>query len=455
LHVFDAEKPDFPHLLNKKNASMICKRSHIQLSARTCFGSNPGCKFPVLLLLLAAACSSLNAPEPAVTSTARKADSVNATRGDFKRVLRLTGRVNAVESYTIEAPRLARQMSSSMTITKILPTGTSVKKGDTLVEFDNQNQLNNIRDREAEYDNLVHQIEKKRADQAAALAADNTEMAGAEIDVRTAKVEIRKNDLIPQNQAEINLENLKEAEAKLKLLQETFKLKREAEAADLKILEIQLERARQTVIHERNNVGKMAIRSPMDGLVVLTPMTKGTRTLDPEEGDEISSGRNIMLVVNPSIMEVSAQINQVDVSKAHVGQLAEIRLDAYPELRFPGRIEHISAAAKTGSNSNQMRYFTVLVSVQGSDPNLLPDLTATVDVQLETRENVLLLPRNAVRIQGDRAFVRVLESGGSEVREIKTGPSNECDIVVESGLEDGTAVALNPEIPPEIVANRL
>ena len=430
------------------------KRSNLHLSACTRFGPNLPRILPVLFSLLVAACSSVKAPEPAGISTARKADSVTVTRGDFRRVLRLTGRVNAVESYTIEAPRLARQMSGSMTITKILPTGTSVKKGDILVEFDNQNQLNNIRDREADYDNLVHQIEKKQADQAAALAADNTEMAGAEIDVQTAKVEIRKNDLITRNQADKNLENLKEAEAKLKLLQETFKLKREAEAADLRILEIQRERARQTVVHERNNVGKMAIPSPMDGLVVLTPITKGTRTLDPEEGDEISSGRNIMLVVNPAAMEVSAEINQVDVSRAHVGQPAEIRLDAYPELQFSGRIEHISAAAKAGSNSNQIRHFSVLVSVQGSDPNLLPDLTATVDVQLEARENVLLLPRNAVRIQGDRAFVRVLGNSGSEVREIKTGPSNECDIIVESGLEEGTAVAFDPEIPPEIAASR-
>lgn len=434
---------------------MILTRSNIHSSSSAHFVSRLLCRILVLSPLLMAACSSVNTIERPGSPKAGKADSVDVRRGDFKRVLRLTGRVNAVESYTIEAPRLARQISGSMTITKILPTGTSVKKGDILVEFDNQNQLNNIRDREAEYDNLVHQIEKKRADQAAALAADKTEMTGAEIDVQTAKVEIRKNDLIPKNQAEINQENLAEAEAKLKLLQETFKLKREAEAADLRILEIQLERARQTVLHERTNVGKMTIRSPMDGLVVLSPMTKGTRTLDPEEGDEISSGRNIMLVVNPSLMEVSAQINQVEVSQAHVGQAAEIRLDAYPGLRFPGRIEHISAAADSNINSNQIRYFSVLVSVQGSDPNLLPDLTAAVDVELEARENVLLLPRNAVRMREDSAFVRVLENGGSEVREIGAGPSNECDIIVESGLEEGTTVAINPEIPPEIAANSL
>ena len=401
----------------------------------------------VLIVLSTAACTFL-ASKTSETGTAANAESVAVKRGDFKRIIRLTGRVNAVESYDVKAPRLARQMSSRMVITKILPTGTSVKKGDILVEFDRQDQMRNILDSQAEYDNLVHQNNKKRADQTAALASDETEIKAAEFDVQTAEVDRRKNDLIPEYDAAINREKLKEAKAKLKLLQDTFTLKREAEAADLRVLEIQLERARQAVVHEQDNIEKMTIRSPMDGLVVLVPMTKGTRRLDPEEGDEIGSGGNIMLVVNPYAMEVSAQLNQVDVSNVHVGQPAEIHLDAYPEAHFPGRVEHISAVASPSSNSNRIRYFTVLVSVQGSDPILLPDLTAAADIQLEARENVLLLPRNAVVLREGRAWVEVLSKGGSEVREIKTGSVNECEIVIESGIDEGTTVALNPEISP-------
>ena len=389
---------------------------------------------------------TLRTTDASRSETMRSADSVAVRRGDFKRILRLTGRVNAVESHDIKAPRLARQMSSSMVITKILPTGTTVKKGDILVEFDRQNQLQNILDRQTEYDNLAHQINKKRADQVAALASDKTELKAAEVDVRTAKVEIRKNDLIPKNEAEINLENLKESEAKLKLLEDTFALKREAEAADLRILEIQRDRAKRAVFHEENNVGKMTIRSPMDGLVVLTPMTKGSRRLDPEEGDEVRSGQDIMLVVNPAAMEVSAQINQADISDVYVGQPAEVHLDAYPDKHFPGSIERISSIASPSSNSNRIRYFTVLVSVHGSDPKLLPDLTAAVDVLMESHENVLLLPRHAVVFEKGRALVEVLDSGGSQVREIKTGSVNECEIVVESGMDEGTIVALNPVI---------
>lgn len=412
------------------------------------FGSKILWGLTTLLIFLTAACTILTS-ETSKSAADGTAESVRVERGDFKHILRLTGRVNAVESYSVIAPRLARQMSSSMVITKILPSGANVKKGDVLVEFDRQNQLKNILDRQAEYDNLVHQIDKKRADQTAALAADNTEIKGAEVDLQTAKVDIRKNDLIPKNEAEINLENLREAEAKLKLLQDTFDLKRAAEAADLQILEIQRDRAYKAVAHEQDNIEKMTIRSPMDGLVVLVPISKGSRRLDPEEGDEVRSGQGIMLVVNPYAMEVAAQLNQADVSDVYVGQPAEILLDAYPELHFPGTVKYVNAIASPSRNSNRIRYFTVTVSIQGSDPNLLPDLTAAADLRMEAYEGVLLLPRNAVVFHEGHALVEVLENGGSEVREIKTGAMNECEIVVESGIDEGATVALNPKIPQD------
>jgi len=424
---------------------MIRNGSNQPSTSNRHFGSITFWGLLVLCIPAINACSLLKS-DTSRSETIRTADSVAVKRGDFKRVLRLTGRVNAVESYDIKVPRLARQRSYNMVITKILSTGQKVKKGDILVEFDRQDQLKNILDRQAECDNLDYQINKKRADQIAAQAADKTELMAAEVDVQSARVEIRKNDLIPKNEAEINLENLREAEAKLKLLEDTFTLKREAEAADLRIMEIQRERAEKAVFHEQNNVEKMTIRSPMEGLVVLTPISKGSRRLDPEEGDEVRSGQSIMLVVNPLAMEVSAQINQADISGVYAGQPAEVHLDAYPELHFPGRIERVNAVASPSSNSNRIRYFTVVTAVIGSDPKLLPDLTAAVDVQLETQENVLLLPRNAVVFQEGQALVEVLDNGGSEVREIKTGSVNECEIIVESGIDEGTTVALNPEI---------
>jgi RND family efflux transporter MFP subunit len=337
-------------------------------------------------------------------------------------------------------------MASTMVITKIVRNGVRVHKGDILAEFDRQNQIKSVLDRQADYDNYIQQIKKKQADQSSARVADDTDLKGAEVDVQSARVEMRKNEVIASFQAEINKQNLAEAEAKLKQLKDTYALKREAEAADLRILEIQRDRAQKAVAYAQNNIEKMTIKSPLDGLVVLSPMYKGTRMVDPQEGDEVRPGGGIMLVVNPSAMQVSARLNQVDLSQVHLDQTAEVRLDAYPDLVFPGRIDRIGAIGSPSSYSKRIRYFSAVVSIQGSNPKLLPDLTAAVDVQLERLDHALLIPREAVVMQKDQAMVNIVVNGRLEPRPVKIGPMNESEVVIESGLQEGMTVSLTPRI---------
>jgi hypothetical protein len=76
-------------------------------------------------------------------------------------------------------------------------------------------------------------------------------------------------------------------------------------------------------------------------------------------------------------MMVAAALNQTDISRAYVGQAAEVRLDAYPELAFHGRVEQISSI---GWGSRRIRQLSIVVSIEESHPNLLPDLTASIDL---------------------------------------------------------------------------
>jgi hypothetical protein len=191
----------------------------------------------------------------------------------------------------------------------------------------------------------------------------------------------------------------------------------------------------------------MAIKSPMTGLVVLTPVSKGTSMVDPQEGDEVRSGGGIMMVVNPFEMQVLTKVNQVDIAQVYVGQPAEIHLDAYPEMVFPGKVESISAIGTPSNYIKRIRYFSVVVSIQGSNPKLLPDLTAAVDLKLKNAQDVLILPREAIVIRNGRAMVEMFENGTSKPQRVKVGLMNDCEAVIESGLEEGAIVSLNPQIP--------
>src|SRR2546426_5502991 len=96
-------------------------------------------------------------------------------------------------------------------------------------------------------------IARKQDEGYAARAKDETELKKAEDALKKAELEVQKNEVISSIDAEKNLEALEQAKANLKQLQETFGLKRSAAKADLRIVEIQRDRAREAMLHAQHN----------------------------------------------------------------------------------------------------------------------------------------------------------------------------------------------------------
>lgn len=307
--------------------------------------------------------------------------SVHAARGpsaaDFVRV---TGTVEAVRRATIVVPRLAGQHSNSLIITRLVPGGSRVKKGDVLVEFDRQDQIRAAQDRRAEYLDLEEQIRKKASEQAAAIAGDETELKQTEHDVERARIEVSKNELLPAIEAEKNTLALEQARAKLDALRRTFDLERKAERADIRILKIRRDRARNATGHAERNAELMTIAAPFDGLAVIRQVWKGGQMGDVLEGEEVRPGAAIVDLVDPARMQVRARVNQADIGRVMAGRRARVRLDAYPELVFEGRVEQLSPLAVASTLTPKVRSFVAIVSIEGSHPNLMPDLSAAVDI---------------------------------------------------------------------------
>lgn len=362
---------------------------------------------------------------------------------DFVSSLRTHGIVEAVESHAISAPRLSGQGLGTLIITKLVASGSTVHRGEVLVEFDRQAQLRNVLDKQAEYRDLVEQIKKKQADQAAARAADETALKQAEDAEKTAELEVKKNEILSKIDAEKNDLTLEENRATLKQLQETFNLKRQADQADLKVLEIQRDRALAAVRWAQGNTEQMLIRSTADGVTVINSTWKSGTMSDVQEGDEVRPGFAFMQIVNPGRMQVRLRVNQADVYAMHVGQSARIHLDAYPDLSFSGTAENIAAVAQTSAFSGKMRFFTVLVSINGSDPKLLPDLSAAVDLELEREPNVLVAPRDAIITENTHHYVQVKDGSTYERREVRVGPANDVEQVIVFGVAKGAVLLRN------------
>ena len=134
------------------------------------------------------------------------------------------------------------------------------------------------------------------------------------------------------------------------------------------------------------------IKAPMAGTVTL---------LEIEEGEIVTSGRSafsqsppLMTIADLSKMVVKTYINEVDMERLRMDQMASIKVDAYKDTPYEGRVAEISPS---GEERDNIITFEVMVEVVGSPPELRPGMSADVDVITYEEKEVLMLPIDAVQ----------------------------------------------------------
>lgn len=193
--------------------------------------------------------------------------------------------------------------------------------------------------------------------------------------------------------------------------------------------------ARSRVGVAEAQLSKTRLIAPFEGVVAeingelaeyVTPSPVGVAT--PPAVDLIDNG----------CFYLGAPIDEVDVAGVKVGQIARIALDAFGDRRFPGKVRRI--ADYVLDREKQAR--TVEVEVSFSDPHDTPDLlagySADVEIILDTRQNTLRIPSEAL-IEGHRVYV-LGGDGIVEQREVKAGVANWDFTEIVEGLSEGEQV---------------
>lgn len=397
----------------------------------------------LLILVLGALGASLASVRTHGKSTAQPADghdTYTVTARDFVHTLRLSGTVEAVEATTVAAPRLSGPSSSSLVISRLIKGGTRVQPGDLLVEFDRQAQLTTALDRRAELNDLEQQIRRRVAEENSARAKDESELLQAQSAVTRAELELAKNEMLPRIQAEKNTQAFDQARARVEQLKKTFDLKRKAAEADIKILDIRRGKAENAMKMAETNASRMEVRSPIGGLAVIRTMWKSNGMAEILEGEEVRAGVPVVDIVNTSRMRVRVRVNQADINDLRTGQPVRVGLDAYPDLSFNGRVAQISPLAVTSTLSPKVRYFVMIADVDGSHDRLMPDLTASLDVELSRVQNAVVVPRDAILYEGGQPAVRVREGSGTSTKPVVLGPASATEAVITGGLSAGAVV---------------
>jgi len=173
-----------------------------------------------------------------------------------------------------------------------------------------------------------------------------------------------------------------------------------------------------------------ALTAPIDGEVIVR---------DFEPGQSITVASAVVVLSDRLILK--AQVDETDIGKVKVGQNAEITLDAYPEVKTMGKIDHISYESKL---INNVTIYTVDIL-----PEIVPDIfrsgmSATVTIICSTRADVPVLASEAVSTDKDGTYVlmRPAPGGKSERRKIAVGVVDEKGYEIKEGLRAGDVVVV-------------
>jgi HlyD family secretion protein len=165
-------------------------------------------------------------------------------------------------------------------------------------------------------------------------------------------------------------------------------------------------------------------------------------------GSTTFQGMEIMYLPDPSSMRVETQISEQDLARVEIGSRAEIRLEAYPDLTFPGKVIRVGDLARpkvsriTGTALG-IRVFDVSIEVDAEDQRLKPGLSANVEILVSENPDVLYVPIAAIFLDDlDQAVVYRRRGDLVEAGQVELGGSTDRIAIIRSGLEEGDEVLL-------------
>jgi HlyD family secretion protein len=374
-------------------------------------------------------------------------------RGDLTMRVYVTGELRASQSQMLMAPPIG---GGALQITHLLHTGTAVKRGELVIEFDPAEQRYNLEQQRSELMQADQEITKAKADAAVQAAQDKVALLKARFDVRRAELDVQKNELVSPIDAQKNNLALEGANRVLAELEQDVKSRSVSNQAAISLAEEKRNKAKLAMDQAQSNIDKMRVTAPMDGLIALEKNQEaaggfffsGMTLPEYREGDQVEPGRTVAQIIDPSGLELAAKVGEIERNNIKPGQSVDIVLDAMPADTFHGTVKTVGAgSAHMFWDDDSGTKFEVSVKLASVDSRMRPGMTGHVSIDGDTERNVLYIPRQALFLKDGKRIAYVRNGNDFDPREVKVEAENESRAAIQ-GLGAGTEVALiDPTAP--------
>lgn len=236
------------------------------------------------------------------------------------------------------------------------------------------------------------------------------------------------------NQTNINVAQtaVDAAKASLKSAQDELAFKKaDPQTADVSLAKAQVKQAQAVLDLNREKLSQTILKSPIDGVVT---------GVEIEIGETTTIGHPVISVENRNKFQIEVDIYEEDIPKVKLGDLVEIELVAFQNEELNGRVVFIDPSEKI---IDGVVYYEARIDFEKEKEGLKAGMTADLIIKTDFRENVLVVPREAVYKVGSKSTVEIFANDIIEEREIKTGlEGNNGFYEIITGLQKGDAVVI-------------
>ena len=191
-----------------------------------------------------------------------------------------------------------------------------------------------------------------------------------------------------------------------------------------------------------------AIQATLNMAHLSAPFNGTISDVNIKPGDQVNPGTVSFRLDDLSHMLVDVQVSEVDINRIKVDQDVTLTFDAILNQEYQGKVIQVGRVGNIGQGTVN---FDVTVELINPDANVLPGMTAAVNITVSQLDNVLQVPNRAVRTKNGDRVVYILENGVPTSVQIQLGASSDTMSEVVSGdIKAGDLVVLNP--PTEIQA---
>jgi HlyD family secretion protein len=384
-----------------------------------------------------------------------------AHRGDLTEIVAAPGTVvpetNVKVSARVNAKIIELPFKVGQSVTKGSPDASPPVPPSVLVRLDATDIEANLRAAEARASGQRASMETALARIEARQAA--TKSFSVQLENKQTELERQMALLANNDVSKQVVDNLQADVNQLKAQIEGEQGSIAADKVALAAMKFDVDVAQADIDRIKDSLNYTTIVSPIDGTVTVVNVEAGEIAVT---GTMNNAGTVLLEVADLNTMLVEARVDETDIASVKAGQSVIVRMEAYPNRKFPGTVQTVALARSTDT-TDRSQYYEVKVLIDRGGTQIVSGLTADVEIQTEKHADAMKVPSQAIlgrpveslptdirekpEVDPSRTTAVVvyrLVNGKAVVTPVRIGASDLTHTVIESGLTEGDQIVIGP-----------